>query len=115
MNSFSGWFLSPQFNITLDPVVMPRDDKESHTENISIHLLMEEELKSYSSIDNKKLLHMNSSYMPKKLSFQEPGKAHIASNIGCIFSTQLIPFIKENKPIFITISESLKKLIKNVF
>ncbi len=132
MNSFAGWLLSSRFALKLDSAKQTLKEK-----NISIHLIMENEIdKSLYSFSlnlfgelkskmlypldqtGKKYLFIFPKAEPKKLSFETPGKAHIASTMGAIFSSQLLStlsmnsYLADSENIYISLSQNIVNIIK---
>lgn len=124
--TFSNWNLSPQITMAF---ISPEKNTEQH---ISMVLEGEFDLKAneykfanefYGELKPKNLYQINANekkYLyivpksaPKKLSFEQPGKAHFVSSAGAMFTTQLLSHSKEKNDFefLIEISKELKKVI----
>ncbi|MES2614510.1 MAG: leucyl aminopeptidase family protein [Bdellovibrionota bacterium] len=107
MSSFASWLLSPR--IKLDIQAADAFQKNYHDAEItSIQIVLEGEQHD----KEKKTLFIMPKNAPKKLSFQNPGTAHIASHMGALFSAQLLSSsAEENKPIYVAVSQAIKKVL----
>ncbi|APJ04177.1 M17 family metallopeptidase [Silvanigrella aquatica] len=136
MNLLSGWLLSPQFSIEIQAEDDFSKQIEEQPGGISLLILSENDYNSNSAkfefpisfmgtVKTKILYPLNNTgknffYIipkdePKKLAYEEPGKAHIISHMGALLSAPLLQLANkfENEvKFFVTFSEDLKTKIK---
>ncbi len=135
MNLFSGWFLSSKFEIEIQSDNEFRRGMEEMHRGISVFVVSESYLNSnisqfqfctpfMGSLKPKNLYPLNDSgkYFffivpknePKKLSFDLPGKSHIASHMGALLSISLLQLgnkLDTSTNFFITFSDDIKSNI----
>jgi leucyl aminopeptidase len=134
MNLFSGWFLSPSFTIE----IQSNDGfhrMEEEPGGISVFVMSESYLTAnvaqfqfcpsfMGTLKPKNLYPLNNSGKsfffiipkdePKKLSFDQPGKAHVASHMGALLSLSLVQLgSKFDIPanFLVTLSDDIKSTI----
>ena len=136
MNLFSGWFLSPNFSIETQSNEEFQKRIEERPGGISVFVMSESYLNAnlaqfkfcisfMGTLKPKNLYPLNNSgrsYFfiipkdePKKLSFDHPGKAHVASHMGALLSLSLVQLgnkfdIPSN--FFVTFSDDIKSIIE---
>ncbi len=135
MNLFSGWFLSPNFEIEIQSNNEFNTGMEERPRGISVFVVSESYLNAnvtqfkfctsfMGTLKSKNLYPLNDSgkYFffivpkdePKKLSFEQPGKAHIASHMGALLSLSLLQLgnkFDSSVNFFVTFSDDIKSNI----
>jgi leucyl aminopeptidase len=136
MNLFSGWFLSPNFEVEIQSIDEFHRGLEEKPGGISVLLVSESYLNKnitqfqfctsfMGALKPKNLYPLNDTGKsfffivpkdePKKLSFDQPGKAHIASHIGALISLSLFKLgnkFETDSNFFVTFSEDIKSALE---